>query len=451
MITVKWQPKEYPTKSIIEDLMDRTGPAGYDDWTPFEGQRAEFDRQFSGFSRDIYSRIEFLSFTRNPDFNPQKRSNSALFLEDFSDSSDAAAYFSQFCVGYKIDPRKSYIKTKGIKYQAVFEDSETGASDTIASFEETIEEDLNLDSERLFDRLTYLVKLIWIACDKYKANLFSFAFAYYDMQNRKRGKINRHSFKEYSENGRLFRIMNDGSQIIFYHERDQKYTLYTNAMDIFVGRLDPLVYKQCMEFCSILKELGFDPVKEKPEEYTKEFCDSIPCLYVDTSMEFVKGNAFISQIKNAGGAMLPKGKFFPISVDTNSYIARLHEAKDLLMPVLESAHLDDKPEDEVTWQEVIDAFLIGLNVPERNRSLLIKKLSIRDNFVRTDTGDLLPISGSSAFWELDGCNDYMIYVLDNGDLLTMVINTATYETHTYYSLSRKGNLGYDGIRWSQLN
>lgn len=448
MITVRWQPEDYPTKSIIEDLMDRTGPAGPEDWTPFEGQRAEFERQFTGYSRDIFSRIEFLSFTRNPDFDPQKRANSRFRLEEFPDSSDAAAYFSQYCVGYKINPKNSYIQTKGIRFQAIYEDSDTGASDTIASFEETVEDDLNLDKGKLFDRLTYLVKQIWVASVRYKANLFSFAFVYFDMLSKNVRKINRHSFKEYSENGKLFRILNDGRQIIFYHERDQKYNLYTDAMDIFILKTDPPTFKHCMEFCSILQELGFDPVKENPAEYTQEFCDSIPCLYVDTSVEFVKGNAFISQIQNAGSAALAKGVFFPIHRDKSTYIARLHEAKDLVLPILECKHIEE--EEPVTWQEVIDAFLIGMNIPEAKREGIIKSLVIRDNLVRTSDGALLPIDGSKVFSELNGCSDYMIYVLDTGDLITMVINSTTFETRTYYSLSRKENLGYGGVKWTSL-
>ena len=260
-IIIQWQPQEYPTRTIIEDLMMRNGPADENSWSPFDGQAEEFSKQFQGYSRDIFSRKDFLSFGRNKDFDPMSRNPARQTLEEFPNSTDAANYFKNYCAGYKTHPSGQYITQKGIRFQPNYEDSDTGEVAPISYFEEVIEEAPELDNRQLFDRLTYLVKLIWQASAAYKASLFSFAFAYKDIIDNSNGTANRHSFKPYSEKGRLLRIKN-GELIPFFHDNDQKYSLYTDAMDLFIDKVDKHLYDRCMEFVNILTDLGFDCNRE---------------------------------------------------------------------------------------------------------------------------------------------------------------------------------------------
>ena len=142
--------------------MCRTGPATIDDWTPFDGQREEFDRQFQGYSRLMLDYKSFLSMKRNSDFNPMKGNNPKPTLEAFAgDSSVAAKYFKDFCTGYKVHPEGEYIQRKGIVYEPMVEDGESGAIVSLSSLDVTIEDEPDLDNQQLFDKLAYVVKWLW--------------------------------------------------------------------------------------------------------------------------------------------------------------------------------------------------------------------------------------------------------------------------------------------------
>lgn len=456
MITLKWQPKAYPTKTIIEDLMDRTGPATEDCWSNFDGQKEELDSQFNGYAKNIFSRVEFLSFKRNTDFDPLRLKPARERLEDFPTSEEAAAYFRQYCIGYKLNTKGSYMQTKGIRYQPMYEDSDTGEVNTIASFEETYNEAPELDRRQLFDRLTYLVKMIWFYSIERSANLFSFAFAYWDML-KTNTVISRRAFRKYADAKRLFRIrvVKDPSRAGVYmepfdHDEDQKYRLYTDAMDIFIYRADTEVYKICIEFCRILEELGFDCSKEDPSEYTPEFCHSLPCLYVDSTVEFMRGAAFISQIENAGYADNPQNKFVFVGADKAACTTRLHRAKNLYLEAMKGSYF--REESGVDWQDVILAILTELGITDEvKRRSVLKGLVIRNDMVYNDaTNEPLGLDYTEQCGALEGCTGYKLYLLSGGELMTVLLNPITRETKIYYSIPRKEKLGYGGIVWRQL-
>lgn len=423
----------------------RSGPATEDSWSPFDGQAEEFARQFSGFSKDIFSKKEFLSLNRNKDFDPMQRRPARQTLEEFVDSTEAANYFASYCAGYKTHPSGQYIQTKGIKYQAIYEDSDTGEVAPISHFEENYEEAPELDNRQLFDRLTYLVKLIWYASLNYKASLFSFAFAYKEILDDSSYSISRRSFKKYADMGRLLRIKN-GVLTPFSHEADQKYTIYTDAMDLFINRTDPSVYNTCMEFISIMNDLGFDCAKEDPYAYDAEFCSNIPCLYVDTDNEFMRGAAFFNQIQSGGLFRPDAANYHPIAIDKLSSAARLRDISDYFL-----TNVRADTSDVADWRAQISAILMNLGFDDEVVNKMLSSFTIRDGIVSYINGPYVPIKNKQGLChELCGILDYEMYLLSTGDMITAFIDITTMQVKAFYSVTRKEKLGYAGIVWQPL-
>lgn len=445
MIKLRWAPPKYPTRTIIEDLMIRSGPATEDSWSPFDGQAEEFARQFSGYSRDIFNKREFLSLNRNKDFDPMQRRPPRQTLEEFVDSADAANYFASYCAGYKTHPSGQYIQTKGIRLQAIYEDFDTGESAPISHFEENFEEAPELDNRQLFDRLTYLVKNIWYASLSYKASLFSFAFAYMDILNSGVSPISRRAFKKYADQGKLLRIK-DNALVPFVHEADQKYVIYTNAMDLFIHRTNPTAYNTCMEFLSILNDLGFDYSRENPYEYNESFCFSIPCLYVDTDSEFMKGAAFVNQIMSGGVFRQDASNYQQVSVDKLTCAARVREVSDYFL-----TNIRTDVSNVVDWKAQLNTLLLDWGFAGNVIGPLMEKFTVRDGIISLDGGSYAAITAKNgACGELCGLTEYDMYLLSTGDLLAIFIDVTTMKIKAYYSITREGRLGYAGVNWQSF-
>lgn len=448
MVLFCMEPEAYPTKTVIEDLMCRTGPATIDDWTPFDGQREEFDRQFQGYSRLMLDYKSFLSMKRNSDFNPMKGNNPKPTLEAFAgDSSVAAKYFKDFCTGYKVHPEGEYIQRKGVVYEPMVEDGESGAIVSLSSLDITIEDEPDLDNQQLFDKLAYVVKWLWNKSVKEHVHYISFALVYQRLLDSRERKLTRRSFREHSLNGRLLRV-DKGVISKFYHDNDQKSNYYLPAIDMLLNPSDNETRRKCLEYLSLLKELGFDPMKEDPYKYDKEFCEMLPCLYVDTEAEFKRGDAFVQQIMNAGSITVEnQNKYFSIEKYETSYKSILRQMYGDI-----SSFIRTDLGDSVDWRAQLVALVMqGYNIPEEVANQMTDYFTNIDGYIADkSTGKLFSVPAKGIAGALAGLYEYTIYLLATGDLVAVLINPITKDIQYYYSLTSEGGFGYEYIDWRRL-
>lgn len=298
----------YPSKSVIEDIVTRDGLPTEDSFTPFSGKKSVLEEQFSGKQRSVFKLFDFLSFVKNRDLNPAACKVSAKYgiledssrvaagwrtLEDmFVDGQEASAvkeYLVMLCVGFKKDKESPYRKTQ-VEYTRTVrnydgDDEETEEKYLLERSRETIS---NEEYEETLREIPYLIKSIWNYSKQYQGNLFSFAFAYADIVERKNGRadVNIQDFRNY----RMYCINKDGSfKKVFVHSDDNKYTIYPALTKIFIAPGSyQAEYNMCMKFLNSLKVLGIDYHDEDPMQFNNEFMAKLVCTYLPGNEQYFR-------------------------------------------------------------------------------------------------------------------------------------------------------------------
>lgn len=299
----------YPNKSVIEDIITRDGPATDECFTPFSGKREILEEQFCGSQRSKFKLADFLKYVRNRDLNPAviKVSKQYGMLEESSksvagfktledmfvdgqESPEVAKYLIMMCVGFKKDKESPYRKTQNEYTKTVRNIDDDGDEETEEKYllERVDEKISNEEYEDTLKELPYLIKSIWSYSKQYQGNLFSFAFAYADIVERKHGKgdVNIQDFRNYT----TYCINKDGSfKKVFVHADDNKYVLYPALTKIFIAPgSHQAEYNLCMKFLNSLKVLGIDFHDEDPLQFNNEFMKSLVCTYLPGNEQYIQ-------------------------------------------------------------------------------------------------------------------------------------------------------------------
>jgi hypothetical protein len=296
----------YPNKSVLEDLITRTGPATDDDFSPFDGKADEIDSQFSGSQRANYKPSQFIEYTLKTykDLDPSKvkevmqygilqevgsESGKYATLEDLIingvESSKVKEYIVNMCVGWKKNHASPAVENAEIYTRTLRPIDADGEPEEEKLLQ--VRNDYNLsnsDYEEVIHELPHTIKSIWSYSKMYKANIFSFIFAYMDIVYRKNKRVTITDFRDYP----TFLLKSDGTfDREFIHEADNKYTIYPSVTKIFIySNEHKAEFGLCMKFINALKTLGIDYRDEDPYEYTNEFVNSIVCTYLPNNDQY---------------------------------------------------------------------------------------------------------------------------------------------------------------------
>lgn len=299
--------RSYPSKSVIEDLIMRDGPATDKDFTPFEGKKEIVDGQFSGSQRHKFRINDFIQHNKNRDLDPSRIKESNYYgqleeagmgfagyttLEDMMEggveSPAVADYVKMLCVGFKKDNTSPYRKNADVLTRTVRNidgDGDDAIEEKYMVNRSDEQQISNEEYEQIVKELPYIIKSIWHYSKLYQANLFSFAFAYYDIISKKsRNKVIVTDFRDYT----TYQIRKDGSYLReFVHEDDNKYIIYPKVTKIFIIPDSHITeYSLCMKFLESLKKLGIDYRDEDPASYNNEFVNSIVCTYLPSNEQY---------------------------------------------------------------------------------------------------------------------------------------------------------------------
>lgn len=298
----------YPNKTVIEDIIMRDGPADADSFSPFEGKKSILESQFSGSQRAKFKIADFLKYTGNRDLNPAAVKASAKYgmleegtrtvagfrtLDDMivngQESKEVENYLVMMCVGFKKDKESPY-RVGQHEYTRTLRNSgdDDGETEEKYLIERDDENISNEDYESTLLELPYLIKSIWSYSKQMQGNLFSFAFAYADIVERKHGRtdVNIQDFRNYT----TYCINKDGSfKKVFSHADDNKYVIYPALTKVFIAPGSHRAeYNLCMKFLNSLKVLGIDYHDENPLQFDNEFMKKLVCTYLPGNEQYIQ-------------------------------------------------------------------------------------------------------------------------------------------------------------------
>lgn len=298
----------YPSKSVLEDLITREGPATYDSWSPFMGEADEIKRQFNGSLRARFKQSDFLKYSlyAYKDLNPSAVKEVKQFgmlqevsselgayvtLEDLIingvESDKVKEYVVNMCVGYKKNSKSPVVENAETYTRTIKNYDGDGDSEEEKFLQVRQDEAIsNDDFEEVIRELPYIMKSIWSYSKLYKANLFSFIFAYLDIKakNSRRSYVNVTDFMPYP----TFLLESNGNyKRNFVHANDNKYVIYPNVLKIFTQSDEHKAeFGLCTKFIDALSTLGIDYRDENPYEYTNDFINSIVCSYLPSNEQY---------------------------------------------------------------------------------------------------------------------------------------------------------------------
>ena len=407
---------QYPSKTVLEDLATRRGPATDESFTPFNGREELVSSQFSGPQKYRYNAQEFFDYLSYEDLDPfrvnikitengmetNKRDRSISTLEDFFTEDGferediITKWFVESCCSYKLrssSPYNYYMKT----YSATANYS----NDEDSSFDlrevETQEKLYDVDDSTYEEarlRLPFYIKALWGYCLKYDVNIFTFIKAYQGIR-KKTLVVKPKDFAKYNlvkfKKARSFKGEYDR---LFDHERDIKDIRYTAVIDLFrFPKADPEFTELVAKFINICDILEIDFSLQDAEKIDKKFVENLVCLYVPETSEYDK---YYGEVDSQVIEALDESKFGKPKKELYQPTLRQLDAQEeetFYMEFRERMHsirqfLEyDAGRDleriflgtEITAKETIQSYLNLMNIPASVEDL---NLDFSDIFVR---------------------------------------------------------------------
>lgn len=291
----------YPNKSVVEDVLKRTGNSTQESFTPFVGLAQVLQEQFRGSSETKYNIDDIIHYTMTlgMDLNPKavkkpvklggldlidKESAGYTYLEDMADD-DAAVrkWLEMVIIAYKKNANSPY-KTENAysTYLIADNDGDVQEEKYFLTEHEKIDKDTFYAT---LDEIPYLLKIISNKSKGMNAHLFSFLRAYAIIRKSKSDdEIAPRDFAPYE----LWRVTNTGEfDRLFDHTKDNRGPDYRNAIAFIRGQQpNDYAYKACMKLITCIEALEVDIQLEDPHAYSNDYVNRLQCNYLPTNAEY---------------------------------------------------------------------------------------------------------------------------------------------------------------------
>lgn len=437
--------KEYPSKSIIEDIAFRTGPATDDCYTPFDGCAHILNKQYKGIAATYFDAKTFLRGDHNDDFSPLEISSRPCeFLEDLPDMEEVEKYLNYYCTGYKNHNGTTY-KANRFGYAAALEQDNNTGEWVSPAMRETYFENRDLSRIEAYERAPYVIKRLWEYSLLMSVNLFEMAVVFKRLtEDGMVRKLTRSSFQYFN----FHKLGRDGEVVkIFEHAKDLKCDYYGPALDLFVipepATLTDVQKKAksiAMEYLQILDTLGIKADDESRAVYDKQYCESLRCLYIPTDedadvADLIFNNALTTTNFFKKKSDIIGGVVYMPDEEDSVHMELLRKAYDSILSIREAEEMEDYANTEeplylATVRAIIEntSDLNGLDVNDFN---------VYNELVTYD-GEVAFISPEGVV-PLLGTYVENVVIASDGSILTCVEYCGQY---IVYRLSRKDVLGY---------
>lgn len=456
MIREKKKFLEYPSKTVLEDLATRSGPATTKNFTPFTGCEDLLMQQFSNSQYDRFNYLDFLADNSSFEFNPYRAKVQAKvdfmetnkletferledFVKDGIENPVVKRWFRDACIGYKKHKASGY----GEQTRTYVSSVSYGSDDSVFDFRETVianptdvsQEDIEL----ALRKLPFYIKALWNQSVMFKANLFSFIVAFLGITKYKAAnRITPRDFANYE----TYALKGSGEYMRpFDHSMDIRTDKYKNVIRIFERPdLNQEVYGLIKGFLQTCAVLDIDFEKQDTMIFNNEFVERIVCTYLPTTQEYFK---YYGEVDYEVMYALKKDNLFTkskaqIYVDPNSsiiennertYFRDLEDKLFILMKDYENKTLADGyvlfGGTEQNAKDLIDHYM----------QVVLKSTVSVANQLDTDTGMLVQFNDKplvlkgNVFGKYLSSTDYdimftsygsiIIYTMDAEDLIVM--------------------------------
>lgn len=296
----------YPSRSIVEDVITREGPADENSFTPYLGCRHVIQQQF-GRKEGNFNLKEFLLYVSSQDFDPTRVKKNVdeleedeiggsldkelagfTTLESVEDSMFVEQHIINLIIGYKKNKDSPYRRDE-IKDVEYYRDEESGEMISPAELvvkKENVDLDHHIEIQKKFP---YLLKVLHNGSIYYGIHLLSFMRAYECVKDTKWtpadfGAQGVYKMERSGVIGRKF-IHAEDNKVPDYYPFGRKWAAGEYSNDMY--------YKAGQEFLSICSFLGIDLRTENPLDYDKEYIDSIICTYIANNEEYVENYGYV--------------------------------------------------------------------------------------------------------------------------------------------------------------
>ena len=303
----------YPNKTVVEDLLSRSGSPDENSFSPFKGQQHLIDSQMSGKDAAYFDYSVFMKWVKNYEIVPSRikvverkgllqkaEGIPGVFrtLEDIYNNKDEDGniegedspyiieYINSQLTGYKISNQSPHRKNRDIISQDIVYSDSQGDDDAETDPKMLLlkEDDNILDLDEVIDRIPFVLKTLWTYSKKYKANMFEVAIAYKHIAL-KGGDFNPIKFAPY----KISALKGNGDYSReFTYDGDHKSELYNTPLKVVrQPNFDSKAYQAVMDYLDTLDILGISIDDEDPSVYNNELINSIICSYLPSNEEYI--------------------------------------------------------------------------------------------------------------------------------------------------------------------
>lgn len=298
----------YPNRSIVEDMLSRSGAPDSNSFSPWNGAESLMEEQFGGKYKEACISPKEVSECM-ADFSPEKirptddsaKTRGVYAFEVGSYYTNLEDINEDYIYKYLIEVIIAYKKNNSgfrerQKYETVaykLYDEETGdyvdASDIIESEIVCSNEDVS-EAKR---KLPYLLKQLHEGSILYRGSLLSFIIAAEkflscsDGANLKPQNIIREGVYKVNRLGEI------GER--FTTEENTGERLRSLIKWVSGDNKEDMYYKVYMELLRVLKILEIDITKEDATEYTGEYIKKIVCTYIASNEEYIETYGYVDK------------------------------------------------------------------------------------------------------------------------------------------------------------
>ena len=465
MLYVKNKLIPYPGRTVMEDVLIRTGNPDKYSYTPYPGMIDIFRKQF--YNQGEVSEEDFIRYCREGtnEFNPSMikpdDSLDAMTLEEalvaskveydyISDSNSfywkledidanwVAKYVNMKAIGYKREKRGRAVHLEATLATPIVYDLETNAAKSVGEFQESDYNKDIMEVLRAKEKLPFLLKQLHKGSISKKASLMSFIIAAERAHKRYCSdsgdkivfSIEPRDFYTYAT---TYEMKPDGKLGRPFEAKDNKCAKFRDIVAWMRGEFPNDVYfGYYNELLKVAATLDISLADEDPTVYQGEFIQQMECTYLASNMEYLKNDVYLDN--NILNILTPE-KLFQRGIvldkhedevvrepnKVQSARTRLSNIKD----VVQKCELNYNNA-SMYIQQMLS--LWAKNTGTRMRS--VAEYSIVDGLLCDSTGDYLIVDPSTIIVDAPPCK---CYVSANGWIIRDVLSK---ETISYYDLQR---------------
>lgn len=294
----------YPNKSIVQDVLSRTGPVDQYSFTPYDGMMHIVREQFPTSNGQLVvsipeivgSGIDFSAEKVKPNDDGVEREDRACEVKDYyTDLEDISEewierYIKNLCVAYKMNNKGRKKDEWEMRVSQCFYDEE---EDEFVDINDVLAQEREFTTSEIVEaqlKLPYVLKQLHDGSIKYGGSLLSFVIA---LERCRKGAIATKDTKIGPADiidKQVYRMSNTGIIGAPFERKDNTVDPLRSLIKWVFGNdtEDKIYYKAAQELLRICAVLDVDLAKEDARTYTSDYISKLVCKYLVSNEEYME-------------------------------------------------------------------------------------------------------------------------------------------------------------------